>query len=106
MRITQFSKPLKDFNNQPLVIKQENQQIVFFTIKTAILNCLGAKKAISGQESIGIYKLGIRLFDIEETQIDANELLLLKIAVEENAPGYTSIIQAQLLLFLEEVESS
>jgi hypothetical protein len=71
-----------------------------FTIKTALLNCLGSKAPKDGKESIAIYRLGCKLFDGVD-EVDMDELLLLKAAVEENKPGYTGMVHGQLLMFLE-----
>lgn len=105
MKITNLNQPMLGFDQKPIVIPQEGQEPVTFLLKTALLNCLGSKKPENGKESIEIYKLGIKLFDAEEASIDMAELLLLKSSVEQNTPEYTSMIQGQLLMFLEDLET-
>lgn len=100
MKLSNINEALKSFDGQDIIIPIEGKEPSAFTIKTAILNCLGAKAPKDGKESIAIYRLGCKLFDGAD-EVDMDELLLLKAAVEENKPGYTGMIHGQLLMFLE-----
>lgn len=91
--------PLLNFDGKPIMVSatpESNPEL--FTFKTAILNCLGSKTPKDGKEAIEIYRLGCAIYDNKD---DAHDIALLKAAVEENKPGYTAMIQGQLLLFLE-----
>ena len=107
MKITNVNKPIVNFEKTTILMPQEGTGPVPFTIKIALLNCLGSKKPKNGKEAIEIFILGCKISEIDgdsEAKIDANEFLLLKTSVEENIPQYTAIILGQLMLFIEDIE--
>ena len=97
MEISMINNPLKSFDGKPIIVNNDEQ----FTIKVALLNCLGSKPPKNGKESIEIYSLGCALYSGTKKSLSIEERALLKDAIEENKPGYTGIILGQLMLFLE-----
>ena len=104
MKLTGLEAPLKNFNGEPITVAEQGSELNRnFTVKTALLNCLGSMKAEDGKQSIVIYNLGTRIYQHENVNLDADELMLLKKALEQNVPMYTSLILGQLNLKLEEL---
>jgi hypothetical protein len=95
----EINAPLKSFDGNPIMVAGAASEP--FTIKVALLNCLGSKTPKDGKEAIEVYRLGCAIYDRAGEILNTNEIALLKSAVEENKPGYTSIVLGQLLMFLE-----
>lgn len=102
MLVNKINTPLKGFDGNPIIVTATPDSTPEpFTVKVALLNCLGSKTPKDGKESIEIYRLGCKLFEDDSEGVSPDSLALLKAAVEENKPGYTGMIQGQLLMFLE-----
>lgn len=111
MKLTKLDDALRAFNGQELknitpatIEAKATEEII--TRKTILLNCLGSSKPENGKEAITIYVLGTRLYEAEhEIDLDANELSVIKRAIDQNIPGYIPMIQGQVLQWLEQFTS-
>jgi hypothetical protein len=107
MKLIGLDEPIVNFEKEAIKSKDEKGNVTPISRRTALLNCLGSMKTENGKEAIEVFKLGSAIAEKTETDkatgISAENLILLKKAVEQNKPEYFTMIQGQLLEYLNGV---
>lgn len=104
MKLTRIDEPMQTFSGQGITIPiaPGNTGVPeALTHKMVLLNCLGSARSTNGTDAIRLYALGVRLYEARgEIELDNDELVAIKRAVEQNAPAYILMIQGQVLQWL------
>lgn len=73
------------------------------TLKMVLVGCLGMMRVDNGEGAIQAFVLGCDIQDAEsEFEPKAEELILLRKAVEQNAMNYRTFVVGQVLLMLQD----
>ena len=97
-KLQQLDEALITFTGETVVVQETP-----LTHRIAILNCLGSMQTESGMDAIRVYTLGTRLYAApaeDAFEVSADDMGLIRSAVEQNKPTYVPYIQGQLLTYL------
>jgi hypothetical protein len=102
--ILNLEQAIKSFSGDPIPEQPNSENKAVLTYKTVILNMLGSMKPDDGKEAIQVSVLGTHIWKQGEAfEVDQADLILLKKAVEQNAPGYIALVIGQVFGYLETI---
>lgn len=103
MKMTGLGEAIKGFDGKP-ILEATGGEPKPLTIKSALLMSLGQMRRVGGVEHFHVQDFGTSLFRAKDgMEGERGDIALLRIAVEQNAPGFSCLIQDQLLRYVGSV---
>jgi hypothetical protein len=101
--ITGLENRMKHFSDDPKLAMEEMP-----TLRRMLLNLLGAARTASGEESLSLWDIGLKIRREEKSEITLEdaEFKLIKQKIDENGIGWVAHYHAQMLLCIREAEKA